>query len=793
MPLHLACRDGHLEAARLLLEALGSPSLIGHPDKSNMTPLHTAVMRGHAAIVRLLLRHGANPDASNAENLTPIELAARSGLLESLKCLLPYLKRSSKLTLGAVLRLASAFGHIECCKELLMQCSKEEAVSALLSLPQTFSVQGLVRLLDNEQMLTLITEAEMCSDGFNSVSVLVEALERAGFNQERMQCLQVRAKVQQAILRCQFADSADWSGFEAHLVGSYSDGCGNSIVSADGSTDLESDIDVLLLDKTREPIHIASFCRCPTVSDSSKMAYEDGHVTISGVTSNPTKYYGPSHLKPSMDMVAAQICCCYPTIFLLDNARYFPENVLQALKIEIDRPQSCHVVSAAAPGRRGRQKRISTAFLENIVMKSLNTVQCWFFVTLKYIVKHAICTSTSTFGLKTYHVKTLLFQALDATPPECWQKENLRPLLLKSLTELESALKAVQPGDLKLMKHFFLPEAALYLKESSCAASIAESTTKVINSLDKVLNEFALMLRPQVGDEKIIYNPLLHFSLSFCRLNLVKPEDGTASESLPAHSAAIYNATVAVTRCMEILSTDESSKTDDEFAEAMALTETIGDFAIAAKVCLRVLLLLRRSQRDNAREELLHFLTSCSEPDWSSSGRLDPEHCRTATELSQQLLRKNYIAKFCCRLDDEYKIDTDKLVLREFNSNIFPVHLSNHINAFYMNFNALAVYLAKILLPGQCNLPIIEDTTRLAEDPSADPQEIYLALIFGQDVDRLVGIAHRHRSVIGREPELQRAMRDRLFKDSTVGTRFLEVSIEKTCCQLLSKCKKSQH
>uniref|UniRef100_A0A1I8HRK9 Mab-21 domain-containing protein n=1 Tax=Macrostomum lignano TaxID=282301 RepID=A0A1I8HRK9_9PLAT len=552
-----------------------------------------------------------------------------------------------------------------------------------------------------------------------------------------MQCLQVRAKVQQAILRCQFADSADWSGFEAHLVGSYSDGCGNSIVSADGSTDLESDIDVLLLDKTREPIHIASFCRCPTVSDSSKMAYEDGHVTISGVTSNPTKYYGPSHLKPSMDMVAAQICCCYPTIFLLDNARYFPENVLQALKIEIDRPQSCHVVSAAAPGRRGRQKRISTAFLENIVMKSLNTVQCWFFVTLKYIVKHAICTSTSTFGLKTYHVKTLLFQALDATPPECWQKENLRPLLLKSLTELESALKAVQPGDLKLMKHFFLPEAALYLKESSCAASIAESTTKVINSLDKVLNEFALMLRPQVGDEKIIYNPLLHFSLSFCRLNLVKPEDGTASESLPAHSAAIYNATVAVTRCMEILSTDESSKTDDEFAEAMALTETIGDFAIAAK--------------------------------------------------------ENYIAKFCCRLDDEYKIDTDKLVLREFNSNIFPVHLSNHINAFYMNFNALAVYLAKILLPGQCNLPIIEDTTRLAEDPSADPQEIYLALIFGQDVDRLVGIAHRHRSVIGREPELQRAMRDRLFKDSTVGTRFLEVSIEKTCCQLLSKCKKSQH
>ncbi|CAE7254556.1 RIPK4 [Symbiodinium necroappetens] len=72
-PLSIAAHRGHLEVARLLLDAKADK------DKANYlgtTPLSIAAHRGHLEVARLLLHAKANMDKAKNDGDTPVFIAA---------------------------------------------------------------------------------------------------------------------------------------------------------------------------------------------------------------------------------------------------------------------------------------------------------------------------------------------------------------------------------------------------------------------------------------------------------------------------------------------------------------------------------------------------------------------------------------------------------------------------------------------------------------------------------------------------------------------------------------------
>jgi ankyrin repeat protein len=74
-PLHMACQQGHLEVARVLLAA-GAP--VDARDSYGNTPLWKAVFAfqgGEPELIRLLLDAGADPDCKNTTDRSPRDMA----------------------------------------------------------------------------------------------------------------------------------------------------------------------------------------------------------------------------------------------------------------------------------------------------------------------------------------------------------------------------------------------------------------------------------------------------------------------------------------------------------------------------------------------------------------------------------------------------------------------------------------------------------------------------------------------------------------------------------------------
>jgi len=74
-PLHMACQQGHLEVARVLLAA-GAP--VDARDSYGNTPLGKAVFAfqgGEPELIRLLLDAGADPDRKNNADRSPRDIA----------------------------------------------------------------------------------------------------------------------------------------------------------------------------------------------------------------------------------------------------------------------------------------------------------------------------------------------------------------------------------------------------------------------------------------------------------------------------------------------------------------------------------------------------------------------------------------------------------------------------------------------------------------------------------------------------------------------------------------------
>ena len=130
LALHCACRRGHVEAARLLLEANADK------DRSfgylGSTPMNCACEAGHVELVRLLLEANADKDKAMNDGATPLVMASLNGHLELVRLLLEANADKDKaMNDGATpLLMASLNGHLEVVRLLLeANADKDKAMN----------------------------------------------------------------------------------------------------------------------------------------------------------------------------------------------------------------------------------------------------------------------------------------------------------------------------------------------------------------------------------------------------------------------------------------------------------------------------------------------------------------------------------------------------------------------------------------------------------------------------------------------------------------------------------------
>ena len=117
-PLLIAAENGHLEVARLLLDAKAN---IDKAKNDGTTPLLIAAQNGHLEVARLLLDAKANIDKAKNDGTTPLFIAAERGHLEVARLLSGETVDVDKaMNMGATpLFIAAQNGHLEVARLLL--------------------------------------------------------------------------------------------------------------------------------------------------------------------------------------------------------------------------------------------------------------------------------------------------------------------------------------------------------------------------------------------------------------------------------------------------------------------------------------------------------------------------------------------------------------------------------------------------------------------------------------------------------------------------------------------------
>ncbi len=85
MPLHVACQNGHVDAARLLLD---NGAEVDRATENGRTPLYIACQNGRVDAVRQLLNKGAVVDRAKANGVTPLWIACQEGRVDAARLLL---------------------------------------------------------------------------------------------------------------------------------------------------------------------------------------------------------------------------------------------------------------------------------------------------------------------------------------------------------------------------------------------------------------------------------------------------------------------------------------------------------------------------------------------------------------------------------------------------------------------------------------------------------------------------------------------------------------------------------
>src|SRR6266851_5397235 len=78
-PLHLASREGHVDAARILV---GHGADVTAQDKSGWSPLHQALARSHVELARILVGRGADVTAQDNDGRSPLHEVSAWGNVE---------------------------------------------------------------------------------------------------------------------------------------------------------------------------------------------------------------------------------------------------------------------------------------------------------------------------------------------------------------------------------------------------------------------------------------------------------------------------------------------------------------------------------------------------------------------------------------------------------------------------------------------------------------------------------------------------------------------------------------
>uniref|UniRef100_A0A1I8HGT1 Mab-21 domain-containing protein n=1 Tax=Macrostomum lignano TaxID=282301 RepID=A0A1I8HGT1_9PLAT len=546
---------------------------------------------------------------------------------------------------------------------------------------------------------------------------LHSALEQSGFTESRAALQSAAADALQQILRSRLSKNPFF------VVGSYSEGWGNSLTTLDGRTDANSDIDVMYLIPGRE-YHLKDLCECDGAPEQHELV--NGHIQCSGFASNPASTKPGFTLRPALDNVSACRLCRYPPIAPLLPNRVFniPHPVLEALRNALTSASSpCHVVHAASPDRGGEELRVSTSFLENRMLRSLTTLQGQLFVTLKYLVKKVICHKNgfNQQGLKSYHVKTITFRMVDETPVEQWKKENLVSLTRQSLQMLLDCVEKSREQDRqtpdtpdrsrgRIMNHFFLSDAAIYLKGAGKERvdqhldGIMSTLRTVIDRLPQLLQQFIGSLRPVSDSGTFYFHP-------FQILPDLRPMPLTESSTLEYYQ--IY---------------DVESLTE--------LIARLPDCALSAREALRALACLKFGYRGTAER----VVSSCSGHSVSRGIAWSRE--KSATEATVEFVMRHLSSrdsawKFCFEFDQRPKLEFWTGALVEF----FPFQLTGSYksNYFYMNFDAL-LWALRLELRTDGEARAQDWIGDVAEREDSDEQELLVATPYSSNPEQRLKI-----------------------------------------------------
>uniref|UniRef100_A0A1I8IQQ8 ANK_REP_REGION domain-containing protein n=1 Tax=Macrostomum lignano TaxID=282301 RepID=A0A1I8IQQ8_9PLAT len=570
-----------------------------------------------------------------------------------------------------------------------------------------------------------------CSPSDSELShQLHSALEQSGFTESRAALQSAAADVLQQILRSRL--NVD----NYFVVGSYSEGWGNSLTTLDGRTDANSDIDVMHLIPGRE-YHQKSLCECDGAPEQHELV--NGHIQCSGFASNPANATPGCTLRPALDNVSACRLCRYPPIapLLPNRVSNIPHAVLEALrKVLTSASSPCHVVYAASPDRGGEELRVSTSFLENRMLRSLTTLQGQLFVTLKYLVKKVICHKNgfNQQGLKSYHVKTITFRMVDETPVEQWKKENLVSLTRQSLQMLLDCVEKSREQDRqtpdtpdrsrgRIMNHFFLSDAAIYLKGADKERAdqhldgIMSTLRTVIDRLPQLLQQFIGSLRPVSDSGTFYFHP-------FQILPDLRPMPLTKSSTLEYYQ--IYD---VVRECLVRLSRSDCSQRSQE-----SLTELIArlpDCALSAREALRALACLKFGYRGTAER----VVSSCSGHSVSRGIAWSRE--KSATEATVEFVMRHLSSrdsawKFCFEFDQRPKLEFLTGALRD------------GADLFYMNFDAL-LWALRLELRTDREARAQDWIRDVAEREDSDEQELLVAALNSSNLEQVQEIVKKLR------------------------------------------------